>query len=110
MAAKLSRGATDVPMTEKGRFILRLLTRREREILVLVCAGFPNKKIGERILISDQVVKNYLCGLYKKVGVANRHELVVFVWQHGIVTCPCQARIRFLAERPSSQPSAPPAR
>jgi DNA-binding CsgD family transcriptional regulator len=86
-------------MTPRGQFILRLLTRREREILPLVCAGFSNRKIGERILIGDQVVKNYLRGLFKKVGVESRHELVVFAWKHGIVACPCQARSQFRSQR-----------
>jgi DNA-binding NarL/FixJ family response regulator len=99
--AKVSRGASmaDAPMTEKGRFILRLLTRREREIVPLICAGFNNRKIGERLLLKDQVVKNYVRGLFRKAGVESRHELVVFAWRHGIVRCPCQARGQFLAQQ-----------
>jgi DNA-binding CsgD family transcriptional regulator len=76
--------------------VLRLLTRREREVLVLVCAGYSNRKIGERVLIVDQAVKNRLRYIYKKAGVKNRHELVVFCWQHGIVQCPCQSRRVFI--------------
>jgi DNA-binding NarL/FixJ family response regulator len=88
-------------MTPRGQFILRLMTRREREILPLICAGFSNKKIGERIQITDQVVKNYLRGIFKKAGVKSRHELVVFAWKHGVVACPCQARRHFISQQPA---------
>ena len=84
-------------ITPRGKIILRLLSRREREILPLVCAGLSNRRIGERLLLVDQVVKNYLRGLFKKVGVASRHELMTFAWRHGLVApCPCQARSEFL--------------
>jgi DNA-binding CsgD family transcriptional regulator len=94
-----SLGMAKALMTPRGQFILRMLTRREREILPLVCAGFSNRKIAERTLLGDQVVKNYLRGIFKKAGVENRHELVVFAWKHGVVTCPCQARRQFIAQQ-----------
>ena len=31
-------------VTPRGQFIFRLMTRREREILPLLCAGYSNRK------------------------------------------------------------------
>jgi DNA-binding NarL/FixJ family response regulator len=84
-------------LTSAGRLFLRALTPKERRILVLVCAGFSNGVIAERIGTSEQVVKNYLHGILRKAGRRSRCELIIFVFRHGVVECPCKHR------RPSLQ-------
>jgi DNA-binding NarL/FixJ family response regulator len=86
-------------MTPRGRTVLRALTRREKQILPLVCAGHSNKQVADRVQLAEQVIKNYLRCVFRKVGVRNRHELVVFCWQSGVVACPCEARRQFLERR-----------
>ena len=53
------------------------LTPREREIIDAIFGAASNRTIAERLGISEQSVKNRLTGLYKKLGVGNRVELVL---------------------------------
>jgi DNA-binding NarL/FixJ family response regulator len=82
----------DASLTSAGRQFLRALTPGERRVLVLVCAGFTNGRIAERICTSEQVVKNYMREILHKSGRSSRSELIVFVFRHGVVECPCRHR------------------
>ena len=53
------------------------LTPREREIIDAILGAASNRVIAERLGISEQSVKNRLTGLYKKLGVGNRVELIL---------------------------------
>jgi DNA-binding NarL/FixJ family response regulator len=48
------------------------LSRREREILALLARGLDNARIAEELFISEQTVKNYVYGIYSKLGEHNR--------------------------------------
>ena len=48
------------------------LTRRQREILEVVCAGGTNKEAAYRLFLSTQTVKNYLTDTYRCLGVRDR--------------------------------------
>lgn len=52
------------------------LTRREREIVELVCLGLKNKKIGERLFISETTVRHHLTSIFSKLAVTSRLELM----------------------------------
>ncbi len=53
------------------------LTKKETEILQYVCAGDTNKKIAQRLNISEQTVKSHCNHLFKKFGVKNRVKLAL---------------------------------
>jgi DNA-binding NarL/FixJ family response regulator len=61
-----------------GLYGSRTPTNRERDVIRLVAAGLKNKEVGERIGTSEYVIKNYLRGIYDKVGVWNRVELALW--------------------------------
>jgi DNA-binding NarL/FixJ family response regulator len=52
--------------------VVRVLSRREREILDLVASGLSNKEIAELLVISTNTVKFHLRGIYGSLGVHNR--------------------------------------
>jgi DNA-binding NarL/FixJ family response regulator len=86
-------------MTPTGRLFLRSLTDCERKILVLVCAGFSNRRIAERISTSEQVIKNRMRLILQKAGRRNRFGLIVFAFGSGTVECPCTAASRIKLEQ-----------
>jgi two-component system, NarL family, nitrate/nitrite response regulator NarL len=54
-----------------------LLTKRELEIVDLVCLGLRNRQIADRCNLTEGTVKIHLNSVYRKLGVASRAELIV---------------------------------
>lgn len=54
----------------------RLLTAREREITMLVCAGLANKAIARELTVSEGTVKIHLHNIFRKLEIPNRASLV----------------------------------
>jgi DNA-binding NarL/FixJ family response regulator len=69
--------------SEAGKYRAKpLLSDREMGIARLVTQGFHNREIGERMLISEQTVKNHLYNIYNKLGVSDRLELALYAVHH----------------------------
>jgi len=66
-----AKRAPEAPMAGLG------LTPREIELTELVASGLRNRDIAERLGISEGTAKLHLYNVYKKLGVANRVELVL---------------------------------
>jgi DNA-binding NarL/FixJ family response regulator len=58
-----------------------LLTRREDQVIDLVCQGLSNRQISGELNMSTHTVKNHLFRIYEKLGVSNRVELVLYCHQ-----------------------------
>jgi len=58
--------------------VKNVLSTREREVVGLVCQGFRNKEIAEKMFISEQTVKNHLHNIFDKLGVSDRLELALY--------------------------------
>jgi DNA-binding NarL/FixJ family response regulator len=56
------------------------LTRRELEIVELVSQGLQNKKIAERLSITDTTVRHHLTSIFEKLSVTNRLELMRYAY------------------------------
>ena len=57
------------------------LTEAEKEIVSLICQGFRNKEIAQKLNISEQTVKSHCNRIYKKVGVSDRLQLAIYVYK-----------------------------
>ncbi|MDQ2749678.1 MAG: response regulator transcription factor [Pseudonocardiales bacterium] len=57
---------------------LTSLTDREREILGLITEGLTNRQIGERLVLAEKTVKNYVSGLLAKLGMERRTQAAVY--------------------------------
>lgn len=51
------------------------LTKRELQIVELVCQGLSNKAISNNLYISEKTVKIHLSHIFKKLGIRHRYEL-----------------------------------
>ena len=54
-----------------------LLTKREMEIVELVCLGLRNRQIADRCALTEGTVKIHLNSVFRKLGVTSRAELIV---------------------------------
>ena len=59
--------------------VLRLLTKREAQVVVLAIDGMTNREIAVKLAISEHTVGNYLFRVYNKLGISSRVELVLYI-------------------------------
>lgn len=57
------------------------LSRRELEVIQLVIQGYKNKDIAAKLFISEKTVKNHLSAIFNKLGVTDRLELTLYVFE-----------------------------
>jgi DNA-binding NarL/FixJ family response regulator len=55
--------------------LTQLLTMRERQVVLLVAEGLPNKEVSRRLDLSEATVKIHLHNIYQKMHVNNRTAL-----------------------------------
>jgi DNA-binding NarL/FixJ family response regulator len=58
------------------------LTDREREVLLMVRDGLPNKSIARRLGISERTVKAHLTNVFQRLGVTDRTQAALWAQQH----------------------------
>jgi DNA-binding NarL/FixJ family response regulator len=64
------------------------LSERENEVLELIGEGLKNTEIASRLSISEVTVRHHLTSIYRKLGVSDRLELIVFAYQNKILPLP----------------------
>jgi two-component system, NarL family, nitrate/nitrite response regulator NarL len=64
------------PLPPIERNSLKLLSRRELEVVEYLAQGMTNREIAERLQLSQHTVKNYLFKVFDKLGVSSRVELL----------------------------------
>ena len=82
----LSQGATDSLRTgriEESK--LPFITRREKEVLILIAEGYTNGEIAERLFISVGTVDTHRKSLLAKFDVKNTAALIRFVTQQNLI-------------------------
>jgi DNA-binding NarL/FixJ family response regulator len=52
------------------------ISKRELEVLTLICEGLTNREISEKLFISEQTVKDHVRHIMRKVGVNSRSSLI----------------------------------
>jgi LuxR family maltose regulon positive regulatory protein len=54
------------------------ISKREQELIYLICKGKSNKEIGDALYISLQTVKHHIHSIYRKLKIKNRVQLSNF--------------------------------
>lgn len=62
-----------------------VLTRREREVLMLLARGLSNDAIGARLCVSRATVKFHCGQIFAKLGVQSRAQAVAMAYSHNLV-------------------------
>ena len=75
----------DWPGREEG------LTSREAEVLALITQGMSNSDIADLTRLSINSIKSYIRSCYRKIGVVNRPNAVLWGVEHGFL--PDRARL-----------------
>ena len=61
------------------------LTRREQEVLVLLCQHLTDAEIADRFFLSRRTVEHHVSNILGKLGAANRREVIALATRHGWV-------------------------
>lgn len=78
---KIIKHIQDYPCKEKD---LHDLSEREMEIITLVCKGFSNTEIGEKLFVSKRTVEKHRANIMAKTNSKNTASLVVFAIKNNI--------------------------
>jgi len=70
--------ASAVPLRAINQKGEHLLTRRQEQVVTLVCQGLTNREIADQLRLSEHTVKNYLFRIFDRLGVSSRVELVLY--------------------------------
>jgi NarL family two-component system response regulator LiaR len=62
-----------------------LLTPREREVLVLIARGHPNKVIARDLGVSEKTVKTHVSNLLGKLGLTDRTQAALYAVREGLL-------------------------
>lgn len=65
------------------------LTRREREVVVMLAEGCTVKDVAVRLDISTKTADAHKTALMRKLDVHDRRELERWAIKQGLVPCPC---------------------
>ena len=58
------------------------LTRREIEVIRLICEGAANKEIADKMKISEFTVRDHIKNILAKMNLHTRNEVVAFLINH----------------------------
>jgi DNA-binding CsgD family transcriptional regulator len=61
------------------------LTKRELEVLRLLCAGHTNRGIADSLVVSVRTVDRHVSNIYAKLGVSSRAAATSYAHEHGLV-------------------------
>jgi len=82
----------DISTEEKKRAYetakITTLSKREREIVTVLCEGLNNKQIADRLFISEATVRNHITSILAKLELVDRFELAIYSYRHGLAKLP----------------------
>jgi len=61
------------------------LTRREREVIVLVAGGRTNRAIARELGISERTVDRHVSNILTKLGLPSRTAATAYAYEHGLI-------------------------
>ena len=62
------------------------LSKRQKQLLIMLDEGLSNREIAERLGISEHTVKVHLWRLFRRLGVKSRTQTLHFARRHGLLT------------------------
>ena len=60
------------------------LTAREAEVLSLIAAGFTNREIAERLVVSEATVKTHINHVFSKIDARDRAAAINYASEHDL--------------------------
>jgi DNA-binding CsgD family transcriptional regulator len=71
------RWNSEEKLAANSRKIIQTLTQREKEVLMLLITGMPNKEIAAKLFVSAGTIKTHTLHVYYKMDVSNRSSAIL---------------------------------
>ena len=65
--------------------LIEPMSERERELLVMLAQGIPNKEIADKLHLAEGTVKNHVSNILGKLQAQNRTEAAVIARKRGLI-------------------------
>ena len=73
------------PVVKSSRNKVVELTKREEEVLELICKGYSNKEIADSLFISQKTVEGHKSNLMDKTNTKSAINLMLFAIKHQLI-------------------------
>jgi DNA-binding NarL/FixJ family response regulator len=73
------------PAAARAAELVEPLTERERQVLAMLADGLSNRRIAERLAISENTIKAHVASILAKLGATTRTEAVTLGVRLGLV-------------------------
>lgn len=61
------------------------LTPRELQLLAMIARGFVAKEVARELKVSEKTVRNHISNIYRKLGIFDRSQAVLYAIKKGLV-------------------------
>ena len=78
-------GYSIFPQDKNNQFTELNLTKRELEILQLICNGLDQKEISDKLSLSINTIKTHISSLLSKTGYDSVHKLAIYAVSKGYI-------------------------
>ena len=75
----------DEPEDENAPTIPEKLSKRQKQLLVMLDRGLSNRDIAEQLQISEHTVKVHLWRLFRRLNVKSRTQTIHYARTHGLL-------------------------
>lgn len=77
-------GYGEVTVTEE--VTASVLTKRQRDVVILVAQGLTNKQIADKLCLAEKTVKAHRSNIYHVLKIRGAARLTVYAHQQGWIT------------------------
>ena len=83
----LQKAIISIPeLEQRKKHVQKLqLSEREQEVLKVICKGFTNKEICEKLFLSPKTIESHKSKLFAKTSTKNTASLIIFAVKNGLI-------------------------